>query len=148
MKCALELLAISAEKKKENEALAAKKEAEEKARMREEAKANTVKYCQTLENILEKEAANGEDLIATFHISLDCRNPGLAYILDEERGRYADGRRSFSHSWYERIDLDYLEQWFNKYCFKVEIKDFDYWWFGVGKRPGKTIEIKPDPNCL
>ena len=148
MKCALELLAISAEKKKENEALEAKKEAEEKARMREEAKANTAKYCQTLENILEKEAANGEDLIATFHISLDSRNPGLAYILDEERGRYADGRRSFSHDWYEKIDLDYLEQWFNKYCFKVEIKDFDYWWFGVGKCHGKTIKIKPDPNCL
>ena len=161
MKCALELLAISAEKRKENEALEAAKKAFELVRMREEAKANTAKYCQTLENILEKEAANGEDLIATLHIDLDSRNPGLAYILDldgrnpglayilnEERGRYADGKKSFSHDWYERIDLDYLEQWFNKYCFKVEIKDFNYWWFGVGKCHGKTIEIKPDPNCL
>ena len=148
MKCALELLAISAEKRKENEALEAAKKAFELVRMREEAKANTAKYCQTLENILEKEAANGEDLIATLHITLDSRNPGLAYILNEERGRYADGKKSFSHDWDERIDLDYLEQWFNKYCFKVEIKDFNYWWFGVGKCHGKTIEIKPDPNCL
>lgn len=148
MKCALELLAISAEKKRENEVLKAVKEAQELAKMREKAKANTVKCCQTLENILEKEAANGEDLIATLHIDLDFKNPGLAYILDERRRMYADGRSSFAHNWYDRIDLDYLEQWFNKYCFKVEIKDFNYWWFGVGKCSGKTIEVKPDPNCL
>lgn len=148
MKCALELLAISAEKKRENEVLKAVKEAQELAKMREEAKANTVKCCQTLENILEKEAANGEDLIATLHIDLDFKNPGLAYILDERRRMYADGRSSFAHNWYDRIDLNYLEQWFNKYCFKVEIKDFNYWWFGVGKCSGKTIEVKPDPNCL
>lgn len=148
MKCALELLAISAEKKRENEVLKAVKEAQELAKMREKAKANTVKCCQTLENILEKEAANGEDLIATLHIALDFKNPGLAYILEERRGMYADGRRSFVHDWYDRIDLDYLEQWFNKYCFKVETKDFNYWWFGVGKCSGKTIEVKPDPNCL
>lgn len=148
MKCALELLAISAEKKKENEALEAEKKALELVRMREEAKANTVKCCQILETILEKEAANGEDLIATLHIDLDYQNPCLAYVLVEKRGMYADGRSSFSHNWYEKIDLGYLEQWFNKYCFKVEVKDFYYWWYGVGERLGSTLEIKPDPNCL
>lgn len=148
MKCALELLAISAEKKKENEALKKAQQVRELVRMKEEAKANTIKYCQTLENILEKEAANGEDLIATLHIDLDFQYPGLAYILVENRGMYADGRRSFEYDSHNKIDLGYLEQWFNKYCFKVEVKDFDYWWYGVGKCHGNTLEIKPDPDCL
>lgn len=146
MKCALELLAISAEKKKENEVLEAAKKAIELARQREEAKADTIKYCQILENILEKEAANGEDLIASLHVYPDFWNPDLAYVLVEKRGLYADGRRSFDHG--VKIDLDYLEQWFNKYCFKVETKSFDYWWYGFGKCHGRTIEISPDPDCL
>lgn len=146
MKCALELLAISAEKKKENEALEAEKKALELTRMKEEAKANTIKYCQTLESILEKEAAKGEDLIAILHVSPDFWYLGLAYVLVEKHGEYADGRRSFEHG--VKIDLDYLEQWFKKYCFKVEIKDFYYWWYGFGKHYGRTIEIKPDPDCL
>lgn len=148
MKCALELLAISAEKKRENEALKKAQQALELARMKEEAKENTIKYCQALEDILEKEAANGEDLIATLHIDLDIRNPGLAFVLDERRGLYADGRRSFEYDSNNKIDLDCLEQWFNKYCFKVETEYFSYWRYGVGKCSGKTIEVKPDPNCL
>lgn len=147
MKCALELLAISAEKRKENEALEAAKKAFELARRKKASEASTLKYCQTLADIIEENASNGLNPVSISHIDCDYKNPNFAKILIEQKGAYTDGRESFEPNDNE-IDLDYLKQWFKNYCFKVETKSFEYWQYGLGKRIGEILVIEPDPDCL
>lgn len=142
MKCAAELLAISIEKKKENEA----RKAAEIAQRRKEAEAYTIKYCQMLADTLEERANNGEDAVVTFHARSYHQDSHLVYTLVEHPAAYADGRRSFSDG--PKIDLDYLKRWFGNYCFKVEIEPFWHWEYGLGRVCGGTVRIKPDPDCL
>lgn len=137
MKCALELMATASVKAEEN----AKKEAERIAREKAARRAYTIKYCEKLGELLEEKANRGERLTTSFCCSED------AIPLTHSYSQYSDHRKSYYFDG-ESLDLDFVAEWFDTYCFKVTIEHIRYWRYGFGVQRGYEVNIIPNPECI
>lgn len=136
MKCATELMTIAKVKAEEiARAEQEKRERETMARI-----ARTIKHCEELGNTLERMAEQGKEPSVTFYTDEYHR------LMEPTYSRYADGRKSFIWS-RESIDLEMLKEYFEQYCFNLTVKQFDYWYYGLGLNQGYVITISPAPKC-
>lgn len=137
MKCAMELTAIAMVRAKEiadEQALRKQKELEEQRKY-------TQTVCEELGAELEELANKGKKLQASFKCSSWYR-PLKSTYRD-----YADRRQSYNLEG-GVLDIEYLKQWFESYCFEVKMQPMYYWMYGYGECKGYDVIIVPKPQCL
>lgn len=138
MKCAMELAIISAANAKaleEEEAIRRQAELEKRRKYTEE-------YCEQLGAELEELANEGKKLVVSFKCSYYHR-PLKSTFTD-----YSDHRLSYRLDSCIELDMDYLKEWFERYCFEVKVSSMLYWRYGWGECAGYDVIITPAPQCL
>ena len=138
MKCAMELMAISAVKAEEIE----KEKKLFEQREREAKRARTIRYCEKLGNQLEALAEKGKKPSVSFHCSSYNYRPLTSTFND-----YADKRLSYKCCG-EPLDLQVMANWFANFCFAVTLKKFNYYTYGLGLCSGYEVVISPKAECL
>lgn len=136
MKCAMELMMISAVNSVERR----KEEEERKRKELQEICENTIAYCNELGNTIETLADEGRQPKVIFYITND------DHILTSTYRDYADHRLSYRGG--KKIDLDIMAEWFAKFCFRVEKEEFWYYRYGCGQNKGYKVIISPSPECF
>lgn len=137
MKCAMELMTVAtvrAEEIKIEEAIRKEREAKEK-------RERTIAYCERLGNLLESKANAGKIPETNFVCSSD------GCLLSATTSDYADRRISYNKTKVV-IDFALMAEWFAQYCFEVNLRDFEYWYYGCGKWHGYNVIIRPKPVCI
>ena len=137
MKCAMELTAIAMVRAKE----IAEEEALRKQKELEEQRKYTHAFCQQLGTELEELANKGKKLAVSFKCSSWYRP------LRTTHRDYADRRESYNLEGCI-LDIEYLKQWFENYCFEVKMQPIYYWMYGYGECKGYDVVIVPKPQCL
>lgn len=137
MKCAMELMVTATVKAEEN----ARIEAERIRRKKEIKRKITVEFCEKLGAQLEDKAQRGVKPEVEFR----CDKWG--HPLTATTRQYADRRTSYIPD-ESSLDLEFLVEWFDKYCFTVSSKEFHFWRYYYGEVPGLIITISPSPACL
>jgi hypothetical protein len=138
MKCAMELTAIAMVRAKEiadEQALRRQKELEEQRKY-------TQAVCEELGTELEELANKGQKPQVFFKCSK------WHWILRSTRKDYADSRLSYRVVDNTRLDIEYLKQWFESYCFEVKMQPMNYWMYGYGECKGYDVTIVPKPQCF
>ena len=113
MKCAMELMVTATVKAEEN----ARIEAERIRRAKEIKRKITVEFCEKLGAQLEDKAQRGVKPEVEFR----CDKWG--HPLTATTRQYADRRTSYIPDG-SSLDLEFLVEWFDKYCFTVSSKEF------------------------
>jgi hypothetical protein len=134
----MELTVISAVKAKaleEERALRKQKELEKRRKYTEE-------YCERLGAELEELANRGKKLVVSFKCSY------FNEPLKSTNTDYSDRRLSYNSESYIELDMDYLKEWFQSYCFEVKVSKMYYWRYGCGECEGYDVVITPAPQCL
>lgn len=137
MKCALELTSI-----------ATARELEIKMKRRKAREKFTLEFCNDIGHTFENRALNGDkDFTFNFYCAGDDRNNRPLYTTSSD---YADGR--FSVNWIPgqenlALDLELLVEWFNSYCFSVEVKKTREYCYGLNIIDVYHVFIKPDIQC-
>ena len=115
MKCAMELVVTATVKAEEN----ARIEAERIRRAKEIKRKITAGFCEKLGAQLEDKAQRGVKPEVEFR----CDKRG--HLLTATTRQYADRRKSYIPDG-SSLDLEFLVEWFDKYCFTVSSKEFHF----------------------
>ena len=142
MKCALELQAISTAQAEINKAYGEFVTEQERIKTRE----RTIRCCEKLGKEIELRAKKGEAPRTSFHFDFLYKNEFLGNILEETTDDYADGRLSYN-TIPGRIDLRVMEEWFDRYCFKVTRHETWVWRYGYGQMKAFWVTISPAKKC-
>ena len=138
MKCAMDLITISARVVAEQEE--DKRMAEE--RRKQELRKDTLDFCEALGERIEKRAWNGYRPCAGFYTDADYNT------IESTYADYRDGGLSYKYGT-ESVELDpeIIQEWFSDYCFQVIEESFSYRMYHYGDRTGRKFTIAPVPEC-
>jgi hypothetical protein len=137
MKCAVELQLTA----KVRAAEIAVEEEERKRQARKALRGKTILFCEQLGKVLESKADKGVNPIVSFYYD------SFSGVMEQTHKDYADHRLSYRKTGLD-IDLEYLAEWFNQYCFKVSIKSMTVWRYGWGQTDIQLITVSPAPQCI
>lgn len=138
MKCAMELAIISAAKARALE----EEETIRRQKILEQRRKYTEEYCEQLGAELEELANKGKKLVVSFKCSHYYK------LLKSTCADYSDRRLSYNIDSSIELDMDYLKEWFESYCFEVKMSTMYYWQYGWGECKGYDVVITPAPQCL
>ena len=138
MKCAMDLITISARVVAEQEE--AKRMAEE--RRKQELRKDTLNFCEALGKKIESRAWNGYRPCVIFYTDAEYNT------IESTYEDYSGGVLSYKYGT-ESVELDpeIIREWFSDYCFQVIEEPFTYKMYHYGTRTGRKFTIAPVPEC-
>lgn len=139
MKCALELEVTRAV----NAAIKEREAEKERELRRKQIRKNTEEFFEEIGSILEKKANEGNSINHYFYVDRANR-----IIYQSKRSSYVDRRPEAIFG--NQIDIKYLEELLNEYCFSLEPTSFpiDIWEYGWGKVKNNGYIIQPNIPCV